>query len=155
MIIGQLSLVDLIGGIAGDRTMSTLSNCLRMLRDNQMSGASGLIPHSASKLTQLFKVKIFSFIVKNSIIFKNSLYQGFLNGDGRVRMVVDSSPKEIVLFAEKAKRVEIARVVQPKNPRAAPIGSPVLVPGRRKANRVLNDALGILEKVTYKISRLY
>ena len=59
--------------------------------------------------------------------------------------------KEAMLFAERVDEVQMARSGQPKipaKPRIAPRGTPVLVSGRGRANRILNDAFNILEKVT-------
>jgi len=46
---------------SNNTTMTTLSTCLRILRENQMTGATGLVPSSASKLTHYCKVNIFIY----------------------------------------------------------------------------------------------
>ena len=59
--------------------------------------------------------------------------------------------RKALFFAEKVNDVEILRDVQPKipaKPRAASRENQVLVPGRGRANRILNDAFSTLEKVT-------
>ena len=57
----------------------------------------------------------------------------------------------VMRFAEMAQEVQITRAVQPNirmeaTPRATPAGS-ALIPGRRKANRVLTEAYRRLEQV--------
>lgn len=56
----------------------------------------------------------------------------------------------VMRFAEMAQEVQIARTIQPNvrvepaTPKAA--GSPALLAGRRKANRILNEAYRKLER---------
>jgi hypothetical protein len=56
--------------------------------------------------------------------------------------------------------VQIARAVQPNirleaTPRATPAGRDALLPGRRKANRVLTEAYRKLEQVFIPSMRVY
>lgn len=59
----------------------------------------------------------------------------------------------VMRFAEMAQEVQITRAVQPNvrleaTPRATPGGNNALLPGRRKANRVLTEAYRKLEQVS-------
>ena len=57
----------------------------------------------------------------------------------------------VMRFAEMAQEVQITRAVQPNiRVEATPRGTPALIPGRRKANRVLTEAYRKLEKVLFK-----
>ena len=154
LTIGQLSLVDLAGSernsrtkTSGERlreagsinnTLMTLRSCMEILRENQMNGTSKMVPYRDSKITHLFK--------------------SYFDGEGKVRMIVCVNPRaddydetlSVMRFAEIAQEVQITRAVQPNvrveapTPRATP--SNPLLPGRRKANRVLTEAYRKLEQ---------
>lgn len=51
----------------------TLRSCLEMLRENQLTGSSKMVPYRDSKLTHLFK--------------------SYLDGEGEVRMIVCANPR--------------------------------------------------------------
>ncbi|GAB1605824.1 kinesin-like protein KIF23 isoform X2 [Argonauta hians] len=112
--VGQLSLVDLAGSErtvrtknAGEQlkeasninnTLMTLRNCIDILRENQKMGSNRMVPYRDSKLTHLFK--------------------SYLEGDGKIRMVVCANPASnevgetlhVMKFAEIAQEVTIQRV---------------------------------------------
>ena len=55
----------------------------------------------------------------------------------------------VMRFAEMAQEVQITRAVQPniRIESGTPRGTPALLPGRRKANRVLTEAFRRVEQV--------
>jgi kinesin family protein 23 len=94
--------------------------------------------------------------------------QSYFDGEGKVRMIVCVNPRaddydetlSVMRFAEMAQEVQIARAVQPNirleaTPRATPAGRDALLPGRRKANRVLTEAYRKLEQVFIPSMRVY
>ncbi|XP_029646158.1 kinesin-like protein KIF23 isoform X2 [Octopus sinensis] len=112
--VGQLSLVDLAGSERTVRTknmgeqlreasninntLMTLRNCIDILRENQKFGSSRIVPYRDSKLTHLFK--------------------SYLEGDGKIRMVVCVNPAanevgetlHVMKFAEITQEVTIQRI---------------------------------------------
>jgi len=153
LTVGQLSLVDLAGSERNNRTktsgerlreagsinntLMTLRSCIEILRENQQNGTSKMVPYRDSKITHLFK--------------------SYFDGEGKVRMIVCVNPRaddydetiSVMRFAEMTQEIQIARAVQPNirveaTPKATP-GS-ALIPGRRKANRVLTEAYRKLEQ---------
>ncbi|KAK4026155.1 Kinesin-like protein [Daphnia magna] len=155
LTVGQLSLVDLAGSERNSRTkttgerlreagsinntLMTLRSCMEILRENQLNGTNKMVPYRDSKITHLFK--------------------SYFDGEGKVRMIVCVNPRaddydetlSVMRFAEMAQEVQIARAVQPNvrleaTPRATPAGREALLPGRRKANRVLTEAYRKLEQ---------
>lgn len=143
MLISQLSLVDLAGCERTNRTknsgqrlreagninnsLMTLRSCLEILRENQLTGASKMVPYRDSKLTHLFK--------------------SYLDGEGEVRMIVCANPRaedydetmQVMKFAEMSQEVQIAR----PTPVRVDFG---FTPGRRKANQVFRSAVRQLEE---------
>lgn len=111
--VSQLSLVDLAGSERavrtknqGDRlkeaaninnTLMVLRNCIDILRENQKLGTSKIVPYRDSKLTHLFKT--------------------YLEGDGKVRMIVCVNPitdesgetLHVMKFAEMTREVTVQR----------------------------------------------
>ncbi|KAK0057807.1 kinesin-like protein KIF23 isoform X2 [Biomphalaria pfeifferi] len=114
--VSQLSLVDLAGSERSNRTKNSgdrlkeagninqslmvLRNCLEVLRENQKTGASKMVPYRDSRLTHLFK--------------------NFFDGDGKVRMIVCVNPKmteydetiHVMKFAEMTQEVLITKSQQ-------------------------------------------
>lgn len=142
--VSQLSLVDLAGSERTNRTkntgqrlreagninnsLMTLRNCLEILRENNMAGASKKVPYRDSKLTHLFK--------------------NFFDGEGCVRMIVCINPRsedydetaQVMKFAEITQEVQIARQTPMK-----PTLDNGMTPGRRKANQIFRQVMQDLE----------
>lgn len=142
--VSQLSLVDLAGSERTNRTkntgqrlreagninnsLMTLRNCLEILRENLVNGASKKVPYRDSKLTHLFK--------------------NYFDGEGQVKMVVCINPRSddydetahVMKFAEITQEVQIARPTPMK-----PTLENGLTPGRRKANHLFRQALQNLQ----------
>ncbi|XP_058831630.1 kinesin-like protein KIF23 [Topomyia yanbarensis] len=141
--VSQLSLVDLAGSERTSRTgntgqrlketgninnsLMTLRTCLEILRENQMTGSSKMVPYRESKITHLFK--------------------NYFDGEGQVRMIVCVNPRaedydetvQVMKFAEMSQDVHIARSTSTKVDAG-------LTPGRRKANQIFKIAINDLEK---------
>ena len=141
--VSQLSLVDLAGserssrtGNKGDRmaesshinnSLMTLRRCIEQLRENQKSGAGGLVPYRESRMTHLFK--------------------NFFDGEGKVRMIVCVNPSagdyeenvHVMQFAEMTQEVEVHRAPE------LDFGVPSLAPGRRRAAKYQVEVLASLE----------
>lgn len=89
MVVSQLSLVDLAGSERTNRTkntgqrlreagninnsLMTLRSCLEILRENQLTCGTKMIPYRDSKVTHLFK--------------------NYFDGEGQVKMVVCINPR--------------------------------------------------------------
>lgn len=111
--VGQLSLVDLAGSERCNRTnntgirlkeassinnsLMTLRTCLEVLRENQTTGSTKVIPYRDSRLTLLFK--------------------NYFEGEGQVRMIVCINPSEqdceenlqVLKFAEITQEVQVTK----------------------------------------------
>ena len=124
-----------------------------------MNNTAKMVPYRDSKITHLFKVILRSSALNVRLSNNVFFYQSYFDGEGKVRMIVCVNPRaddydetlSVMRFAEMAQEVQIARAVQPNirleaTPRATPAGS-ALIPGRRKANRVLTEAYRRLEQV--------
>ncbi|XP_039283644.1 kinesin-like protein KIF23 [Nilaparvata lugens] len=118
LTVSQLSLVDLAGSertsrarTAGQRlreagninnSLMTLRTCFELLRDNQLTGGSKMIPYRESRLTHLFK--------------------NYFDGDGDVRMIICVNPRagdcdeinHVLKFAEMSQEVKVNRIRPPK-----------------------------------------
>lgn len=116
--IAQLSLVDLAGSERINRTkntgqrlreagninnsLMTLRSCLEILRENQLTGGTKMVPYRDSKLTHLFK--------------------NYFDGDGQVRMIVCVNPSaedydetlHVVKFAEMTQEVQTMKSTMQK-----------------------------------------
>ncbi len=142
----------------------TLRSCIETLRENQQNNTAKMVPYRDSKITHLFKVNVhFTLVVSIIYYYYFFTIQSYFDGEGKVRMIVCVNPRaddydetlSVMRFAEMAQEVQIARAVQPNvrleaTPRATPAGS-ALIPGRRKANRVLTEAYRKLEQVCITI----
>ncbi|GLV41281.1 pavarotti [Carabus blaptoides fortunei] len=111
--VAQLSLVDLAGSERCSRTQTTgqrlkeagrinnslmsLRTCLEVLRDNQCTGSSRIVPYRESRLTHLFK--------------------NYFEGEGKVEMIVCVNPSSrnydeivhVMKFAEITQEVKVLR----------------------------------------------
>ncbi|XP_046389850.1 kinesin-like protein KIF23 [Ischnura elegans] len=137
--ISQLSMVDLAGSERTNRTknsgqrlreagninnsLMTLRTCFELLRENQTSGTSKVIPYRQSRLTHLFK--------------------SYFDGEGQVKMIVCVNPKvadydesiHVLKFAEMSQEIQVVR----PNPVRYELG---FTPGRRRANINARDENG-------------
>ncbi len=138
MTVSQLAMVDLAGsertnrtGNTGERlaeaskinqSLMTLRSCIEILRENQQSGGSKMVPYRDSRVTHLFR--------------------NYFEGQGKVKMVVCINPRisdfdenvNVMKFAELTQEVQIER---PQTVRFD-MG---LTPGRRKGNQIYKEAL--------------
>ncbi|CAG7785497.1 unnamed protein product [Allacma fusca] len=134
--ISQLSLVDLAGserygrtGATGDRlkeagninnSLMSLRKCMDILRENQQSGSTKMVPYRDTKVTHYLK--------------------NYFEGEGRVRMIICLNPRNedydenlhVMSFAELTREIVVTRPVEKKlDP---------MTPGRRKANEIFKEA---------------
>ena len=135
-------------------------SCMAILRENQFIGTNKMAPYHDSKITHFFKCKRFALYTMSTMnniqIF---IKQSYFGGEGKARIIVcantradDYEALSVMGFVEMVREVQIARAVQPNirleaTTRAMLLGREALLPGRRKANRVLTETYRKLEQV--------
>jgi len=138
MTVSQLALVDLAGsertartGNTGERlaeaskinqSLMTLRTCIEILRENQQTNGSKMVPYRDSRVTHLFR--------------------NYFEGEGKVKMIVCVNPR-ISDFDENVnvmKFSELTQEVQIERPTAVRFDLG-LTPGRRRGNEIYKEAL--------------